>query len=156
MLVHTPYFSVILLYVLSTLYKLIWRSLLDRRTVPVPILHHLRVCCYTDTGSMYVSGKLPTYPSPKLTLTLTSRFGKNVRFGKGLWGVAQKHSLIPDMQPSPNTPAQLMKASSVIQNINGNSFPNCDLSQTKLSVTLESKAVKTLTSSFLLYFTTPP
>ena len=32
-------------------------------------------------GSMYVSEKLPTYPSLNLTLTLTSRFGKNVRFG---------------------------------------------------------------------------
>ena len=33
---------------------------------------------------MYASGKLPTYPSPNLTLTLTSLFGQNVRlFGEG-------------------------------------------------------------------------
>ena len=32
-------------------------------------------------GSLYVSGKLPTYPSPKLILTLTSHLGQNV----GLW-----------------------------------------------------------------------
>ena len=33
--------------------------------------------------SMYVSGKLPTYPSPSLALTLTSCVGQNVRFGEG-------------------------------------------------------------------------
>ena len=33
--------------------------------------------------SMSVVEKLPTYPSPNLTLTLTSRFGQNVRFGEG-------------------------------------------------------------------------
>ena len=31
----------------------------------------------------YVSGKLPTYPSPKATLTLTSHIGKNVGLGEG-------------------------------------------------------------------------
>ena len=35
------------------------------------------------SGSMYFSGKLPTYSSPNLTLTLTSRFGQNIRFGEG-------------------------------------------------------------------------
>ena len=34
-------------------------------------------------GSMVFSGKLPTYPSRNLTLTLTSFFGQNVRFGEG-------------------------------------------------------------------------
>ena len=29
-----------------------------------------------------VSGKLPTYPFPKLTLTLTSHLGQNVGLGK--------------------------------------------------------------------------
>ena len=33
--------------------------------------------------SLYVSGKLPTYPSPKPTSTLTSHLGKNVGFGEG-------------------------------------------------------------------------
>ena len=37
-------------------------------------------------GSMVVSGKLPTYPFPYLTLTLTSFFGRNVGFGKGWLG----------------------------------------------------------------------
>ena len=30
-----------------------------------------------------VSGKLPTYPSPKKTLTLTSHFGQNDVLGEG-------------------------------------------------------------------------
>ena len=37
----------------------------------------------TMLGSLYVSGKLPTYPSPKPTLTLTSHFGQNVGLGEG-------------------------------------------------------------------------
>ena len=36
-----------------------------------------------DTGSLYVSGKLSTYPSPKPTLTLCSHLGQNVGLGKG-------------------------------------------------------------------------
>ena len=31
----------------------------------------------------YASGKLPTYPSPKPTLTLTSHIGQNVGVGEG-------------------------------------------------------------------------
>ena len=34
-------------------------------------------------GSLYVSGKLPTYPSPNPTLTLTSHLGQNVGLGEG-------------------------------------------------------------------------
>ena len=34
-------------------------------------------------GSLYVSGKLPTYPSPKPTLTLTSHLGQNDGLGEG-------------------------------------------------------------------------
>ena len=34
-------------------------------------------------GSLCVSGKLPTYPSPKPTLTLTSDLGQNVGLGEG-------------------------------------------------------------------------
>ena len=37
----------------------------------------------TILGSLYISGKLPTYPSPKPTLTLTSHLGKNVCLGEG-------------------------------------------------------------------------
>ena len=35
---------------------------------------------------MYVSGKLPTYPSPNLMLTLTFHFGQNVRLREGVGG----------------------------------------------------------------------
>ena len=34
----------------------------------------------------YESGKLPTYPSPKPTLTLPSHLGKNVGLGEGRVG----------------------------------------------------------------------
>ena len=34
-------------------------------------------------GSLYVSVKLPTYPSPKPTLTLSSYLGQNVGLGGG-------------------------------------------------------------------------
>ena len=36
-----------------------------------------------DTTALHVSGKLPTYPSLKRTLTLTSHLGQNVGLGKG-------------------------------------------------------------------------
>ena len=36
-----------------------------------------------QVGSLYVSGKLPTYPSPKPTLPLTSHLGQNVGLGEG-------------------------------------------------------------------------
>ena len=62
------------------------------------IRHHSLVCCcgladilyisltarlHTPPGSIYVSGKLPIYPSPKPTLTLTSHLGQNVSLGEG-------------------------------------------------------------------------
>ena len=37
-------------------------------------------------GSFYVSVKLPTYPSPKPTLTLSSYLGQNVGLGEGWVG----------------------------------------------------------------------
>ena len=37
----------------------------------------------TYNDPKYVSGKLPTYPSPKPTLTLTSHLGQNVGVGEG-------------------------------------------------------------------------
>ena len=37
----------------------------------------------TFCGSLYISGKLPTYPSPKPTLTLTSHLKENVGGGVG-------------------------------------------------------------------------
>ena len=36
--------------------------------------------------SLYVSGKLSTYPSPKTTFTPTSHLGKNVGLGEGQVG----------------------------------------------------------------------
>ena len=39
-----------------------------------------RVC---SLGSLYVSGKLPTYPSPKPPLTLTFHLGQTVGLGEG-------------------------------------------------------------------------
>ena len=50
-------------------------SLWKKELMQVPV-----VCL---PGSIFVSGKLPTYPSPNLTLPLTSHFGQNVRFGTG-------------------------------------------------------------------------
>ena len=52
----------------------------------------------TNLGSLYVSGKLPTYPSPKPTLPLTCHLGKNVgsREGEGGRG-ARKRIMIPSL-----------------------------------------------------------
>ena len=47
---------------------------------------------------MYVSGKLPTYPSPNLTLTLSFRLGKNVKFGEGWVGSFQETYIDPVLQ----------------------------------------------------------
>ena len=38
---------------------------------------------YTIENSLFVSGKLPTYLSPKPTLTLTSHLRQNVGLGEG-------------------------------------------------------------------------
>ena len=46
---------------------------------------------YKNSRSMYVSGKLPTYPSPNLTLLA---LGRMLGFGRGRWAVSQKHTLI--------------------------------------------------------------
>ena len=44
-------------------------------SVPLKVVSSLR--------SLYVSGKLPTYPSPKPTLALTSQLRQNVGLGGG-------------------------------------------------------------------------
>ena len=52
----------------------------------------------TWAGSLYVSGKLPTYSSPKSTLRLTCHRGQNVGLGVGWggrWSVFQKRIIIP-------------------------------------------------------------
>ena len=43
----------------------------------------LQVPYVKKNGSLYVSGKLPTYPSSKPTLTRTSHLGQNVSIGEG-------------------------------------------------------------------------
>ena len=48
---------------------------------------------YGYFGSMCVSGKLPTYPSPNLTLTLLT-LGKMLGLGRGRRAVSHKHTLI--------------------------------------------------------------
>ena len=53
-----------------------------------------------DSGSIYVFGKLPTYPSPKSTLTLTSHLGKNVGLGKGLVGSFPETHRTPEVMTS--------------------------------------------------------
>ena len=45
------------------------------------------------TGSLSIPWKLPTYPSPKPTLTLTFYVGKNINLGRGRWGVSQLFNL---------------------------------------------------------------
>ena len=42
-----------------------------------------------------VPGKLPTYPFPKPTLTLTSHLRQNVGLVEGRWTVSQKRIMIP-------------------------------------------------------------
>ena len=47
-----------------------------------------------DIRSLYVSGKLPTYPSPRPKLTLTSHLVKNVGLEEGKGAVSQKLIMI--------------------------------------------------------------
>ena len=44
--------------------------------------HRSRPGVVRNLGTLYVSGKLPTYPSLKLTLTLSSHLGQNVGLGE--------------------------------------------------------------------------
>ena len=39
--------------------------------------------CEFFFGSLHLAGKLPTYPSPKARLALTSHLGQNVGLGEG-------------------------------------------------------------------------
>ena len=55
----------------------------------------LSQCFSAIFGSKYVSGKLPTYPSPNLTFWPKQKVSVNVRFGRGRWAVSQKHTLNP-------------------------------------------------------------
>ena len=51
----------------------------------------------TQFGSLHVSGKLPTCPSPKPTLTLSSHLGQDVGLGRGRRAVSQKRIMIPQI-----------------------------------------------------------
>ena len=50
----------------------------------------------TNLASLFVSGKLPTYPSPKPTLTLTCHLGQNVGL-RGRGRGARKRITIPSL-----------------------------------------------------------
>ena len=52
----------------------------------LPLVYPLTKHCFPfvyQVGLIKVSGKLPTYSSPKLTLTLTPHFGQNDGLGEG-------------------------------------------------------------------------
>ena len=53
-----------------------------------------QVCLRSICGSLYVIGKLPNYPSPKLTLTLTSHLWQMLAHGRGRWAVSQKRIMM--------------------------------------------------------------
>ena len=73
---HTPF---LISESLNTINPLLSR--LSQRSPPPPYHpSHLRGRKF---GSIKVSVKLPTYPSSKLTLTLTSRLGQNHGLGEG-------------------------------------------------------------------------
>ena len=55
-------------------------------------------------GLLYVFGKLPTYPSPKPTLTLTSHFGQNVGLRAKSWLREEKVGSFPETYPYVNSP----------------------------------------------------
>ena len=57
----------------------------------------IKIHIYVNSGSVKVSGKLPTYPSPNPTLILTSHFGQNVGLGEGLVG-SFPETLTPEME----------------------------------------------------------
>ena len=49
-------------------------------------MNQARICIYRTTRSISVSGQLPTYPSPKPTLTLSCHPLTVVGLGEGLVG----------------------------------------------------------------------
>ena len=59
---------------------------------------HISIAHETNMGSISVSGQLPTYPSPKPTLTLTCCQLTVVELRRVGWVVAQILVLIPNME----------------------------------------------------------
>ena len=77
----------------NVLKTIIYRS----RNLDFPPTEVIRKSTYNDPSRIIIaSGKLPTYPSPEPTLTLTSHLGQNValagRGGGVRWAVSQKHT----------------------------------------------------------------
>ena len=68
----------------------------DTQLISLEAVNHKSPSPRQRQGSMQVSGKLPTYPSLKLTLTLTVLFtqGKMLGYRRGRWAVSQKPTLI--------------------------------------------------------------
>ena len=50
------------------------------------MMNQVRICIYRTTGSISVPEQLPTYPSPKPTLTLTCHLLTVVGLGEGWVG----------------------------------------------------------------------
>ena len=55
---------------------------IDLENLPMKTQKHLP-CQQVSFGSLYISGKLPTYPSPNPKLTLTSHLGQTAGLGIG-------------------------------------------------------------------------
>ena len=59
----------------------------------IAIIHQVSAAGREDDAIQF-SGKVPTYPSPNLTLTLILSLGKMLGLGRGRWSVSQKRPLI--------------------------------------------------------------
>ena len=71
---------------LITIMVKIHSDFFSRRWTLYEVLNRAETFCTYLIGSVKVSGKLPTYPSPNPTLILTSHFGQNVGLGEGWVG----------------------------------------------------------------------
>ena len=76
----------------------------------------------------YISKKLPTYPSPKPTLTLTSHLGRNVCAGEGYVG---------SFPEAYNDPKRLLKNPK--RTCNKVNHQNCDKNSTDYPYFLQKK-----------------
>ena len=72
-----PPTSFLFFYSLSLFLSPTFAQKLDRNVLLAFVLYSRRLF-----GSLYVSGKLPTYPSPKPISKLTSQIGQNVSLGE--------------------------------------------------------------------------
>ena len=58
----------------------------SRLNLGVLLIRYRELTLGKSIGSIQISGKLPTYPSPKPSLSLTSHLGQNVGLGEGVGG----------------------------------------------------------------------